>query len=258
MRKWLMRVAGLPMLAYTGICGWMYAQQRELMYYPQFTRDGVPPADFVVTRPDATLNGWVVNPGRPNAILYFGGNAESIHDRRDEFARWFPDSAVYLLPYRGYGPNDGSPSEAALFSDALALFDQVKSQQPEAQITVIGRSLGTGVASYVASQRPVSRVALITPFDSMVDVAQAHYPWLPVSWLVQDRYESVRHLESYAGPVLLIRAGKDRVIPPANTDRLIAALRRPPQVLELKDADHNSVGEHPAYAQVLSTFAATH
>lgn len=255
--KLVIGLIALPVLGYSAACAWLYAKQRDMMYYPQLTKADVQQTDFGIARNGVMLNGWLVNIGKPNAIIYFGGNAERVEENRDEFAQWFPESSVYLVPYRGYGASEGTPNEADLLEDALAVFDQVHARQPAAPIVVIGRSLGSGVASYVASRRPVAKLALVTPFDSMADVAQAHYPWLPVRWLVQDRYESKRYLAKYTGPILVIRAGKDQVIPAANTDRLIAALPKTPQIVELPNADHNTIGADSAYGRALSTFATT-
>lgn len=253
-RKMILTLLALVALAYAGICAWMYTQQRELMYFPQATKADAKDTDFGIARNGVMLNGWLVNIGQPGAVIYFGGNAERIENMRGDFAKWFPHSSVYLVPYRGYGASEGTPSEEVLFSDALAVFDQVMARQQGAPITVIGRSLGSGVASYVASQRPVARLALITPFDSMAGVAQSHYPWLPLRWLMKDRYEATRYLAEYTGPVLVIRAGKDEVIPPASTDRLIAAMAKPPQVVDLADATHNSIDEDPGFGAALSAF----
>ena len=194
-----------------------------------------------------------MNPGRPGAVVYFGGNAERIEFSRDEFAAWFPHHTVYLMAYRGYGASDGTPRESHLYADALALFDHVSSRH-SGPIVVVGRSLGSGVASYLASQRPVARLALVTPPDSLANVARMHYPWLPVRKLLKDRYESTRYLAKYRGPVLVIRAGRDQVIPAASTDRLIASLAAPPQVIELPAADHNTIGEDARFGAALRGF----
>lgn len=254
--KVVMGLIGFVAVAYIGICAWMYFRQRHFWYFPQETRVDARTTDFVVEHDGITLRGWSVNPGRDNAVLYFGGNAERIEQTRDEFRKWMPATSVYLLPYRGYGANEGKPSEKALFADALALYDEVRNRQHTASISVIGRSLGTAIASYVASKRIVSRLVLVTPFDSGVGLALAHYPWLPVSLLLKDRYESTAYLHDYRGPTLVVRAGRDEVIPAANTSRLIAALPTPPQVLDLPEATHNSVSEFPAYSEMLSRFLA--
>jgi uncharacterized protein len=249
-----MAVVALLVVGYLGVCGYLYANQRQLIYHPQATRVAAADTNFLVSHGGVTLRGWVINPGRPKAILYFGGNAERIEGNRESFAHWFPDSTVYLLAYRGFGASDGAPDEQALGADALALYDQVHAEHPDAPIAVIGRSLGSGVASYLASQRPVARLALITPFDSIADTAQAHFAWLPARLLVKDRYDSVAHLASYHGPVLVVRAGQDDVIPARNSARLIASLTPAPTVVDLPEAGHNTLDEYPQYGEALAAF----
>ena len=254
--KFALGALAMPVLGWFGACGWMYAKQREYIYLPQGTRADAKQTDFGVARNGVMLNGWLVNIGKPKAVIYFGGNAERIEDMRDNFAQWFPDSSSYLVSYRGYGASEGEPSQEALLSDALAIYDQVQARQPGAPITVIGRSLGSAVASYVASQRPVSRLVLVTPFDSMAAVAQAHYPWLPVRWILNERFPSAEYLSKYSGPLLVVRAGRDAVVPPASTDRLLASLQAKPQVLDLPEADHSTVIADPKYGATLARFVA--
>jgi uncharacterized protein len=247
-------LVALPVLAYAGLCGWMYAKQRDILYLPHTTKADASQTDFGIARNGVMLNGWLVNIGQPGAVVYFGGNAERIEDRRGDFAKWFPHSSTYLVPYRGYGASEGTPTEADILEDALAVFDQVHARQPNAQIVVIGRSLGSAVASYVASKRPVAKLVLVTPFDSMANVAQSHYPWLPVRWLLQDRYDQAAYLTQYDGPLLIVRAGRDDVVPAASTDQLVASLKHKPVLLDLPNADHSSVATDRAYARALSDF----
>lgn len=254
LRPTLITLLAVLVATYVGLCVLLYVTQRELMYMPLATRAPLESTNFRLVRDDITLHGWVLNRGRSKVILYFGGNAEAVEQNRDDFVQWFGDSTTYLLPYRGYGANGGKPEEQALYRDALALYDEARRQHPDAPIAVFGRSLGTGVATYLASQRPVARLALVCPFDSMADVAQSHYRWLPVRYLLKDRYDSVAHLSGYQGPVLVVRAGRDEVVPGPSTNRLIASLSRPPLVLELPEASHNTVGQYPAYGRTLSRF----
>lgn len=252
--KSLLSAAVLAALIYLGISALLFFQQRQMIYYPGATQVDAAATDFSLARDGVTLRGWRLNPGRNRALIYFGGNAERLETSREEFARLFPDRTVYLLSYRGYGASEGTPDQTALFGDALALYDQVRTQHPQAPIAVIGRSLGSGVASYLASRRPVERLALVTPFDSLAAVGQSHYPALPVRWLMRDRYESTRYLPLYQGPLLVLRAGRDEVIPSANTDRLLAALENRPQVIDFPQADHNDISQDPRYAEALSGF----
>lgn len=252
-RKLMMLMAAVP-LAYAGACAWIHHSQRELLYFPQVTRTPATATDWALQRADVTLRGWRLEPSAPRPILYFGGNAESIENNRDTFANWFPGRSVYLMAYRGYGASEGTPTEQALFDDALAVYDHIAAEHPGQPVTVIGSSLGSGVAAYLASQRLVERLVLVTPYDSMANVARAHYPALPVHWLLQDRFESMRHLAGYRGQVLVLRAGRDTVIPAACTARLVAVLSQPPIVVDLPEAAHNTVRDEPRFGEALMAF----
>ena len=241
-------------LGYAALCLLMYLQQRSLIYMPGHTRADPAGTDFSIDRDGVVLRGWIVNPGQPDPILYFGGNAESVEHNRDDFRAWFPGRSVYLLAYRGYGASDGAPRERDLQADALAFFDHVHARHPGERISVLGRSLGAGVASHVAAHRPIDRLALITPFDSMAAVGQAHFRWLPVRWLLRERFEAAKALWEFEPPVLVLRAAHDEVIPARNTDNLIAALPRPPQVVDIPDAGHNDLSLAPEYGRALTEF----
>ena len=132
MRRQLLAWAGLPLLGYAAICAWLFAKQRELIYFPQATRVDAAQTDFVLARGDVQLHGWAVNPQAPRPVIYFGGNAESIQNRREQLERLLPGRSIYLVSYRGYGASGGTPSEDALLEDALALFDEVRTRHPGA------------------------------------------------------------------------------------------------------------------------------
>jgi pimeloyl-ACP methyl ester carboxylesterase len=147
------------------------------------------------------------------------------------FSVGFPDRAIYLLHYRGYGGSSGSPSEKALFADALILFDEVHAKHPD--IDVVGRSLGSGIAVYVASLRQVTRLVLVTPFDSLQELAAHQYPYVPVRWLLLDKYESWRFAPHVTAPTLIIAAERDEIVPRASNELLqtpAACFSQPGQV----------------------------
>ncbi len=136
-------------LVYAALCVVLYVFQRSLLYFPQPARVNAPSLQLSV--PDAQLQVSVHERAGPRAVLYFGGNAEDVSASLAELAASFPDHAVYALHYRGYGRSTGSPSEPALQADALAVYDHVASER--ADITVVGRSLGSGLAVSLAAQR---------------------------------------------------------------------------------------------------------
>ncbi len=111
-----------------------------------------------------------VRPHRgPKAILSLGGNGEDVSRNLTSFGEWFPEHALYLLHYRGYGGSTGLPTEQSNHADAAALFKTIFTEHPE--VAIIGRSLGTGIAVRLASERPASRLVLMTPYDSIEDLA---------------------------------------------------------------------------------------
>jgi pimeloyl-ACP methyl ester carboxylesterase len=242
------------LLLYVGVCAWVNGHQRELLYYPESTHADAQTTDFSITHDGVVLRGWVIHPDMPNPILYFGGNGERVEGNRSDFADWFPSHSVYLLAYRGYGASDGKPSEAALFADAVSEFDRIQALHPKQSISVIGRSLGSGVASYLASQRPIAQLVLVTPFDSIIRVAQSAFPWLPMHWLIRDHYPSASYVTNYTHPVLIVRAGNDDVVPAEDTDRLVQAFPLTPVVINIPGRGHNDISKAPQYAQAMKEF----
>ena len=130
------------------------------------------------------------------------------------------------------------------------MFDRVHAQHPE--ITVVGRSLGSGVAIHLAAQRPLARLVLVTPYDSIQALAVRQFPWVPVRWLLQDKYESWRYAADVTAPTRLIEAGLDEVVPAQNTARLLHQFRPGVATLTRIDgAGHNTIDNSPDYLTAL-------
>jgi len=122
-----------------------------------------------------------------------------------------------------------------------------------AKVVVVGRSLGSGLATHVASERPVQRLVLVTPYDSIVTLASAQYPYFPVSLLIKDRFDSYRYAPRVHAPTRIIAAAQDRIVPRYSTQALLRSF--PPGVAKmdvLAGVGHNSVSEHPRYLELLS------
>jgi pimeloyl-ACP methyl ester carboxylesterase len=249
----MLKLFGFVLVLYAVLCVYVYARQRSLIYYPTpASGSGVGEA-VAFPVPGAVLQLWVVRRPGSSAVLYFGGNAESVVDSAEELARAVPDRTWVFVNYRGYGGSTGKPSESALVADALAIFDWAKATHSE--VAVVGRSLGSGVAVQLAAARPVSRLVLVTPFDSLVSVGQAALPWLPVSWLAKDRFESVKYAPSVSCPTLALVAGNDEVITAAHARALVAAFRPGGiTVIEVPGAGHNDIQLWPPYDATVSGF----
>lgn len=240
-------------VVYLGLCGVVLLVQRSQMYFPQPESDRAGAQVVWLDSEGARLKIWsVLRPGSA-ALIYFGGNAEDVAGNIELFSVAFPDRSLYLVNYRGYGGSSGRPSEKALFADALAVYDHALQQH--ADIAVMGRSLGSGVSVYLASQRPVERLVLVTAYDSLVKVAQKYYWYLPVSLLLRDRYDSASRASQVKASVLMVIAEEDEIIPRARSEALAAAFR-PGQASTavIRSVTHNSLDLAPEYLRTVQTF----
>ncbi len=245
----------LLLLVYLGLGGYLYVKQRSFVYFPTAESQDQRAEVLTLHSNDEQLKVWVLNPNKANAIFYFGGNAESIEYNIQPFQTWFPNHTLYLMNYRGYGGSTGSPTEAALYADALALYDQVSTQHKN--ISIIGRSLGSGVATYLGANREVKQLSLVTPYDSVANVAQAAYPMYPMSILFKDKYDSIGRAEKIHAKVMLLIAENDEMIPRKHSNNLADALLEANvevKVEILMGATHNSVSEGKHYQESLQSF----
>jgi pimeloyl-ACP methyl ester carboxylesterase len=243
---------GLAAFLYVGLCLVLFLAQRSFIYYPQSKSPTDHSPTFTLDVNGARVaiaTGAGPGPG-PDAVIYFGGNAENVSLSLPTLAEAYPGRAVFAMNYRGYGGSTGTPSEAALIADGLVLFDHVRLDHP--RIIVIGRSLGSGVAVHIASLRPAERLILVTPYDSLAEIAANQFRLFPVRWLLIDKFESWRYAPKITAPTQLIVAQYDEVIPLASTQSLykhfpegLATLTVIPMV------SHNSIADSPDYVPLL-------
>jgi len=243
--EWLLVVAALIV----GIPAVAWLSQERLIFFPQpLTNTTHLPAHAtpleVVAADGTRLAGFQLagSPKPAPAVLYFGGNAEEISWTLAD-VRWPRTWTIAGLNYRGYGRSEGKPGEQALLADGLALFDAIAARDDvdPRRIVVVGRSLGTGVAARVAAERPVAGAVLISPYDSLVEVGRSHYPWLPVSWLLRHRFDSLTAVKEARVPLLTIVGTADGIVPLSRSRVLHEAWPGPKQWLALEGAGHNNL-----------------
>lgn len=242
-------------VAYVAVCIVLYTAQRSFQYFPTPRRLGPTQLSGTYQSGDTLLQLTVRAHAGPGAVLYFGGNGEDVSSSVAPLMAAFPEREIVMLHYRGYGGSAGRPTEADISADAAGLFDTVHAEHPD--VIVIGRSLGSGVAARLASTRPASRLVLVTPYDSLLGIAQIQFPYFPVRWLLIDKYESWRYVPGIKVPVLILAAEKDEVIPASSTEQL--RQRFPAgQVtwVAVPGASHNTIGDDPLYVRSLADFDA--
>ncbi len=244
----------IAVAAYAAACAALYLFQRSFIYFPQAASVKTPVVRVKVASDDDAHVLAAVRAAPelgPRAVVYFGGNGEDVSQNLQPLGDAFPTHAIYLLHYRGYGGSSGRATEDAIQRDALALFDSVHLLHPE--VTVIGRSLGTGVALRLASQRPVARLVLVTPYDSLQELAVRQFPYFPVRWLLKDKFESWRYVAQVRAPTTILTAEHDEVIPRASTEQLFVRFEQGRATQHvLPGVTHNGISEHPLYLGLLS------
>ena len=230
----------------------LFIFQRDFLYFPT----GKVAHDFKVEQfstGEVVLDVVVLNEGKPDGILYFGGNGESVAGNAPDFKEIFPQHTVYLVNYRGYGGSTGSPSEQGIYADAQYVYDAVAGRHR--QISVIGRSLGTGVATLLAATRNIHKMALVTPYASIEAIAKEQYPAFPVSLLLKDKYDSASRISGIGALTLIILAEHDAIIPARHSSQLIKEF--PPaqvSVETIQGAGHNNLSQDGRYYLLLQQF----
>ena len=248
---------------------YLYLAQDSMIFFPQPLDDDMralvakrqPRAEEVMlaAADGHRLHGWFVRNadgiGDAPVLLYFGGNAEEVSGFAME-ARELPGVSLALFNYRGYGRSEGVPSEQALFADAVTIYDAVAVRPgvDRKRIIAMGRSLGSGVATYLATQRPLSAVVLVTPYDSIAAVARAKYPFALVDILLKHPFDSLARAPKIEAPMLALIAERDSIIAPAHAMTLVKAWRGPATSVLIERADHNDIASHPRYWPAVREF----
>lgn len=240
-------------ISYVLMCFLLFAFQRQMIYLPT-TEVSVPSvAHTFVDTGDVEIKVWMLNPGKEKALIYFGGNAENVAYSINDFRTLFSDRTVYLVNYRGYGGSSGSPHEEGLYRDALSVYDHFI--QDHTALSVMGRSIGAAVATYLASKRDIDKLILLTPFDSALNVGKKHYWFFPMDLILKDRLDSVAIANKITADTLIIVAGNDRIIPYKNTHNLINSFSSTQvDVVRLDNVGHNTVHRHPDYKKTIASF----
>ncbi len=230
---------------------YLYVMQDSIVFYP------TPPVEkeaerFMLELQGQQLEVWTHNREQSTAVIYFGGNAESIERNLDYFIREMPDLALYLPNYRGFGRSSGKPSQQALFADALEVYRHVKAKHEN--VFVIGRSLGSGVAIMVAAKHPVDALVLVTPYDSILQLAKQNYPLMPHKLLLRHPFNSIPYAPQISNPTLVIKSATDSIVPHHNTDNLLKAFQIDVPVKIIANTDHITIEVTDEYFQTMGAW----
>ena len=229
--------------------------QRHLLYFPSLTpleaavRLGAQSGFSPWESSSGEIIGWKhLGPtnGVRDRILITHGNAGSALDRI-----WLAEALnlserfdVYLLEYPGYGPRLGSPTQPSLYAAADQAIGALSKGGP---IYLLGESLGTGVAAYIAGAHPndVAALLLISPFHNLGDVAQFHMPIFPAKWMLWDQFPSAERLQNYHGRLAVLLDGKDTVVPDRFGRKLFEGFNGPKRLWNVPNGAHTTLPDQP-------------
>jgi len=258
MRKLRLAIAALVSVYVTGVGG-LWAFQRELIYAPDHGAY-VPPSRYAMladvqeialeTADGVELAAWYVPaPADRPTVLMFPGKGSKLRNQRYRL-REFDDAGmgVLLMAYRGNSGNAGTPNEQGLYDDARAALDWLAANGiEESSIVLYGVSLGTGVATRMAEERSVGAVVLEAPYTSITDVATLRFPWVPVRWLLRDRFDSLSRIATLTEPLLVMHGSDDRIIPQALGRQLFDAARAPKEGFWPNGIGHDDIFVHGGF-----------
>jgi fermentation-respiration switch protein FrsA (DUF1100 family) len=254
-------VAAVAGAGYGAAILYMYGRQRALLYHgsprrPELNPHELPGMREVVVRTEDGLDllSWYAPPARGRRVLVlFHGNA-GLLDERTEKLRLYLDSGlgVFALAWRGFSGNPGKPTEEGLYRDAEAAIARLAAlgHGPE-DLILYGESLGTAVATKIAAERPVAALILEAPPLSIVKMGQLRYPWLPVSRLVKDRFETDRRIGRVTCPILILHGRHDAVVPFSMGESLARLAPGRAELAAFDDGAHVDLHRYGAVERVM-------
>ncbi|WP_419904257.1 alpha/beta hydrolase [Kiloniella sp.] len=200
------------------------------------------------------LTHWFIPPTNKNlpVVVAFHGNAGHTGDRLSKL-KYFTEMGfgLFQVEYRGYAGHDGTPSEEAFKADGLTALKWLDTQgYSKNNLIMYGESLGTGMAVWLAAQFPVKAVILEAPYSSIADVAQAKYWFLPVKYLLRDKWRSDLSILDVKAPVFIFHGENDEVIPIAFSRKLFELIKNEKQAIYFEDGYHMDLYDHGAEKNV--------
>ncbi|MET0067721.1 MAG: alpha/beta hydrolase [Candidatus Thiodiazotropha sp.] len=256
MRKTIRNILTLALLAgllvYAALLASLYWNQANLVYLPSRSIAATPALigldfeDVELRSADGVrLHGWYLGHQNPRAtLLFMHGNAGNVGHRLSTLELFHQlGLAVLIIDYRGYGESEGSPYEAGIYRDAEAAWEYLIRDRgvDPSRLILFGRSFGGAIAAYLASRQPHGALVLESTFTSLPEVAGDHFPWVPVSWLTRERYDTRTRLSEIPGPVMIVHSREDEVVPYRHGEALYSLVRGDKRLVTLSGDHSNGV-----------------
>ena len=258
----MLTIALICLVSYIGICIAAWWFQEKLLYFPPPVSlyHGLANKQFQQTltlRDGCLVTGWIVPPTTPcdKLVVYFGGNAEDVAHHVQTCQQW-GNARYAFFNYPGFAGTLGHPNERTIFSQSLLITQELQYKfNIQANATyVIGRSLGSGVACYIASVLPINKLVLLTPYNNMQTLASLHFPYFPKQLLSRNKYSSEKYALQQQTNALFIAARDDQVVPNSSSQRLFDIWKGPKKLVILDQCNHINITEHTQFGLEIKNF----
>ncbi|WP_338388438.1 alpha/beta hydrolase [Caminibacter mediatlanticus] len=189
--------------------------------------------------------GYVENKKDAKVVLYFGGNSNNVLEFLENIATQIKDFNFIAFNYPGYGNSQGLPSEEKILKYSIEIFDKYKPQ------IIIGRSLGTAVASYAASKRDIEKLILITPFDSIENIAKSKYSFLPVKYILKHKFKEIDWIKKVKTHVYVILSEIENIVPKKSLKSILSNIPNLKNFYIIKNSTHGNILQNEDFVNIL-------
>jgi dipeptidyl aminopeptidase/acylaminoacyl peptidase len=264
MRKYLFRAFIIAILLYLGVIGWLYLNQRSLLYFPD--KDIKPVADYnlpdtqdlmIESQNGSKIQMWYHEPkGNMPMVLYLHGNSYTLAQRAPKFKELIDMGYGFAAPaYQGFSKSEGTPSKKAILGDVRAAVHYLQSKGYDTKnVLLVGESLGSGVAVNIATEFQFAGVLLITPYTSISDRAQEIYWYLPIKYLVKDNFVAYDKVDRINAPLLIVHGTRDSVIPHSHSETLIKLANDPKKFIIYEGKGHGNLDNREVFKEMTKYF----
>jgi len=226
----------------------IYINQRKLLYLPSENNYLDDPINFTYNEffievdKDVKIKSWLIEKDlkKYKTILFLHGNAGNLFNRSYKLNRLNElNLNVLIISWRSFSGNSGKPNETNLYGDAKKAVKWLNERGVETKnIILYGESLGTGVAVEIGQTNKFNSIILESPYTSMIKAAKIYYPYLPVKFLLKDKYDSEKKIKNIKTPILIMHGKKDNIVPFHMGKKLFETANEPKKFLQIEEDDH--------------------
>lgn len=267
MKRILARISALILAAYVLLCVVLYFNQEKLIFFPAQL-----PADHRFSFPEnfeelvvpagdgKKLNALLFrSDSSTGVVLYLHGNAGSLETWGRMAGRYLAmRQDILILDYRGFGKSEGEVcSENLFYADAQSAYALLKQRYAEDRISVVGYSIGTATAAWLASVNHPRMLVLQAPYYSLTEMLRLRFPFVP-SFLLKYKFPTADFVEAVQVPVAIFHGDADQTIPVDASLRLKARLKPSDTLVILPGQGHNEMNDNLVYLQTLNSLLQAH